>query len=832
MNEEALAATSRAGRGIEERIAALLGQMTLEEKVAMVAGSGPWHSTGVERLGVPPIKVTDGPNGARGDARSGATAACFPAGSALAATWNPELVEQVGSALGEEAKTKGAQVLLGPTVNIHRHPLGGRHFEAYSEDPHLTSRIAVAFVRGVQSRGVGTSVKHFVCNDSEYERHTISSEVAERPLREIYLAPFEAAVREADPWTIMSAYNRVNGTWASENARLLTGILREEWGYRGFVVSDWGGAHDAAADTNAGLDLEMPGPARVMGEKLLAAVRAGEVAEKTVDEKVRRLLRVTILSGRLDAPGEQPERSVDDPAHRALARRAATESMVLLRNERALPFDVATLRSVAVIGPNARAGQIQGGGSAGVAPHYAVHPLEALTERLGAERVVYEPGCRIDKYVRPFAPDSLRPASGEDRPGLTLEYWNGTGFSGDPALSRVVRRSAATWMGPVAPGVDPRRFSARYSGTFTPSESGAHTFGLMSAGRARMSIDGRIAVDNWSEQVPGDSFFGSGSSERRERVELRAGEPYALSIEFERDAEHLVAGLQFGVLPPFPDDAMARAVDAARQADAAVVVVGTSSSWETEGNDRTDLALPGAQDDLIGRVCAANPRTVVVVNAGSPMGMDWQEQAGAVLQVWFPGQEFGNALADLLLGDESPSGRLPTTFPFRLEDTPAFTSYPGENGEVRYGEGLFVGYRWYDRRDIAPRFPFGHGLGYAAFAYGPLSVAPECRAGEPIEVSLDVSNTGDRAAAEVVQLYVKDLESRLERPDKELAGFAKPVLQPGESTTVRFALDARSLSYWDPAAPGWVAEPGEFELLVGASSRDIRSRARFTLVEP
>ena len=812
------------------RIEALLGQMTLEEKIAMVSGSGPWHTAGVKRLGIPPIKVTDGPNGARGDIMSGATAACFPVGVCLAATWNTELVYRVGEALGEEAKTKGAQLLLAPTINIHRTPLGGRNFECYSEDPYLTGRIAVAYVKGVQSRNVGVSLKHFVCNDSEFKRHILSAEVTERTLREIYLRPFEMVVREADPWSVMSAYNRINGIFASSHYELLTKVLKEEWGFKGFVVSDWGACLETVANANGGLDLEMPGPARTMGEKLVKAVRAGEVAEKTIDDKVRRLLRITVLSGRMDHPEEVEERSVNRPEDRALARRAAAEGMVLVKNEGMLPLDPASLKQVAVIGPNAVKGQIQGGGSSGVRPHYQVHPLEALKKRLGdGVKVRYEKGCLTHKYLPGFKTEHLKPMLGQEGQGFSLEYFDNLDFSGEPAETVLEERSKISWFGAFGSVVTTGRFSARLSAIYTPELDGVHTFGLMSAGLSRMFLNGEQIIDNWTRQTPGDSFYSFGTVEERQEVELKAGQPYELVIEYRRDHGFMIAGLQVGVLPPVPHDLMERAVEAAANADAAILVVGTNSDWESEGNDRADMSLPGRQDELIERVCAANPNTVVVLNVGSPVDMPWFEKAKAALITWFPGQEFGNALADVLFGEVNPSGRLPTTIPMRLEDTPAFTNYPGENNRVLYGERIFVGYRWYDTRDIKPRLPFGHGLSYTTFEYSEVSVKPVCRLGEPVKVAFKLTNSGERAGQEVVQLYVRDPEAQVARPRKELKAFKKVALKPGQSTLVEFSLDERSLAYWDQSEKAWVAEPGEFEILIGASSRDIRLRAVFIL---
>lgn len=817
-----------------QRIEKLLAQMTLEEKVAMTAGSDAWHGTGVERLGIAPLKVTDGPNGARGDAVSGASAACFPVGSALAATWNTDLIHEVGIALGTETKSKGAQVLLGPTINIHRTPLGGRHFECYSEDPYLTARIAVAYVEGVQSEKIGVCLKHFVCNDSEYQRHSMSSEVSERALREIYMMPFEFGIKEAGAWTVMSAYNRINGVFASSHKELLIDVLKNEWGFEGFVVSDWGAALETVDNANGGLDLEMPGPTRSRGDKLLEAVRNGDVSESAIDDSVRRLLRVSVLTGKMDDPREREEESNDTPEIRALTRRVAGEGMVLLKNDGVLPLAASSLKSLAVIGPNALKGQIQGGGSSGVKPHYQVHPLAALESYLGdGVDVVYEKGCHTHKFV-PAVDRELLKAPGTDDTGLGVEYFKNLDLTGKPCETGTEKRHQISWfgafggaLGTVSSG---RSFSARFTGIFTPDETGVHTFGLMSAGLSRMLLDGKEIIDNWTQQTRGDAFYGRGSTEVRGEVALEAGSEHELVIEFRRDEDVLVAGLRYGVLPPVPADMMDRAVNAARDADAAVLVVGTNRDWETEGNDRIDLSLPGSQAELIEGVCAANPNTVVVLNTGSPVDMSWFDSAPAILQSWFPGQEFGNALVDILFGAVNPSGKMPTTIPYRLEDTPAFTCYPGENGKVQYGEDLFAGYRWYDKRDITPRVPFGHGLSYTTFRYGDIEVSREVERGEICRLAIPITNTGDRQGHETVQLYLRDMESRLVRPEQELRGFKKVVLAPGETKTVEFTLDERSMAYWDPKLGDWVAEAGEFEVKVGASSRDIRATAKFELV--
>ncbi len=806
-----------------DRIEKLVAEMTLEEKVSMLSGADMWRTVPVERLGIPDFKMTDGPNGARGDAVSGATAVSMPVGAALASTWNVDLIEKVGAVLGEEVKSKAAEILLGPTINIHRTPLGGRNFECYSEDPYLTGRMAVAFTRGVQSQGVGACLKHFICNDSEFERHTMSSEVDERSLREIYLAPFEAGVNEADAWSVMSSYNRVNGTYAASHTELLTDVLKTEWGFDGFVVSDWGGSLETVGNATGGLDLEMPGPARTFGGKLIDAVKSGEVDEAIIDDKVKRLLGVLVKSGRLDNPGtDRTEHSIDKPEHRAIARQAAQESMVLMRNDGTLPLKRDAIKTLAVIGPNAEHGQIQGGGSSGVRPHYQIHPLQGLREVAGdGIKITYEKGCFTHKFAPPFPRDSIN-APDLGGPGFKMEMFSNAEFAGTPDDVKLEKQNKINFFGAFANVSRGGEFCVRLTSTFTPKETGAYTFGLLSAGLARIFIDDKELIDNWTHQIPGDSFYAHGSTEKLETTSLEAGKSYEIRIDYMKTDRNFFPGVQFGVVPPIPQDGIERAARAAAEADAAVLVIGTNADWETEGNDRDDMSLPGDQQDLVAAVLKANPKTVVVVNAGSPVEMPWLDNAPAVLYSWFGGQEYGHAIADLIFGDACPSGKLTTTFPKRLEDTPAFTSYPGENGKVQYGENLFVGYRWYDKRKIEPLLPFGHGLSYTTFDYSNLEVSSTLKKGEPLMVSFDLTNSGTLRGQEIAQIYVHDVESRLVRPFKELKAFEKVALAPGETKRVTIALDERALSYWDPAVKSFVAEPGEFKILIGASSADIR----------
>ena len=794
------------------KIESLIAQMTLEEKISMLAGADFWHTVPIERLGIPAIKVTDGPVGARGAGfAAGPTSACFPAGVALAATWDPDLVKQVGKALAQETQAKGAHILLAPTVNIHRSPLAGRNFECYSEDPYLTGQMAAAYVNGLQSGGVGSCIKHFVCNDSEFERNSISSEIGERALREIYLRPFQVAVREAKPWAVMSSYNRVNGVFASENDYLLLDILKREWDFQGIVISDWFGTYSPNV-AKGGLDLEMPGPARWMGEKALAAVQSGEVSEKDIDDKVRRLLRTLLKAGLFERPELQPEQAIDLEEHRHLARKAAAEAIVLLKNNKSLlPLDAQALKSVAVIGENAQRPSYIGGGSCRVRPHYVVAPLQGIQDRAGASvQVHYALGCATRKDL-PVLDSSLLADE------MTLEYYRDPDLSGDPVHTETIDRLEEVWLGESVPGVDLTSFAACITGVLSVPESGVYELGLSSVGKCRLFIHGDLIIDIYK-----DTSFGERGSERVE-ISLEAGQAHQLRIEYASQSGSFFQSLRVGCMQKIPDDSIQQAAALAAKCDVAIVFAGLTDEWESEGFDRPDMELPGDQAALIEQVAAANPNTIVVLNVGSPLNMSWLCNAAAVVQAWYLGQETGNAIADVLFGDVNPSGKLSTTFPKRLQDNPAYLNYPGENGQVLYGEGLFVGYRYYDKRDIAPLFPFGYGLSYTTFAYRNLQLSkPKFSAGETIGFSVDVENTGSRAGKEIVQVYVRDTQSRLVRPEKELQAFAKVMLEPGETKTVEFTLDQEALSYYDPASKRWVAESGEFQVLVGSSSRNIR----------
>lgn len=793
----------------------LITQLTLTEKASLLAGADMWHTVAIERLNIPAIQVSDGPNGVRGaDDNLSETSVCFPVGVAMGATWNPDLIEQVGRALAAEVHAKGAHVLLAPTVNIHRTPLAGRNFECFAEDPYLSGTIAAAYINGLQKAGVSACIKHFVANDQEFERFTISAEVAERPLHEIYLEPFRVALEKANPWSVMSAYNRINGTYASENDALLHDILKEGWGYDGAVISDWYGTYSENVP-GGWLDLEMPGPARWMNvEKIVTAVTNGDLDEAIIDDKVRRLLRLIER-----VTGERPSLT---PTDGQLPRQVAAEAIVLLKNkDDLLPLNPDKPQTIAVIGENAKWAQIMGGGSSQVNPHYIVSPLAGIQARAGADvNVAYTIGAPIHRMPPLLNLDWLTAKNGES--GLTLDYYHNLDLSGEPGHSGVVGKSELSWFGTVNPFVDPRHFSLRLHGTLTVPESGDYLFHLWGIGQTRLLLDGAVVIDQWQSRADEQTAVS---------VPLEAGKPISLQIEYITDPDSRWRTLRLGCMPPVPDDPIQAAVDLAAQADVAVVVAGLTREWESEGFDREHMRLVGQQDELIARVAAANPNTVIVLNVGSPVEMAWANDVAAILQSWYGGQEAGNALADVLFGDVTPSGKLPSTFPVRLEDNPAFINYPGENGQVYYGEGLFVGYRYYDKKQIAPLFPFGHGLSYTTFAYDNLRLnGAEFDADDEIVVSVAVTNTGQRAGQEVVQLYVRDEAARLIRPLQELKAFAKVDLAPGETKTISLTLTGQSLAYYDPALNGWVTEPGEFTVLVGSSSRDIRLTGQFEWV--
>jgi beta-glucosidase len=822
---------------VTELVENLLSQLTLKEKISLLSGKDNWNTMPVERLGIPSITMTDGPHGVRASdistGRKLGPATSFPTGISMGASWNPELIERVGAALGEETRGMGCHILLGPCVNIVRSPLGGRNFETYSEDPYLAGRIGVAWVKGLQSQNIGASLKHYACNNQEINRTRSSSQVDERTLREMYLPAFEAVVKEASPWTVMTSYNKINGVYASENPKMLKNILKGEWAYKGVVITDWGANHSTIDSKNAGLDIEMPGPAKYFGSFLADAVQNWQVEEAEIDASVRRILSMIVASGVMNQTNTNPPGSVNTIEHQALARELAEESIVLLKNDgQILPLQPDRIQSIAVIGPNAAEGRIGGGGSSFVEPPYRISPLEGLQERAGETiEIRYAKGCDNNTIPPTITPDFFTPPDGEGI-GLKSEYFNNTDFSGEPVATGTDPKVEGFFFGaPPTPGVSADAFSIRWTGTLRVPESGLYTFILGNTDLCRLYIDKTLLLENDRGQVPTETIFEDPAKiTAAASCEMEAGRAYPIKVEFTRVFSEDVSVLRLMYLPPVQDeDPIAAAVEIARTSDVAVIFAGMPTGFESEGDDRPDMDLPGPQTDLIRAVSAANPNTIVVVNAGAPITMPWLDTVPAVLEAFYPGQEGGHAIAKILFGDVNPSGRMPITFPHRLADNPAFMHYPGER-EVHYGEGLFVGYRYYDMKDVEPLFPFGFGLSYTNFEYSGLQVPSDVKAGEDVILKVTVKNTGSHAGKETVQVYVADKKSSLMRPQKELKGFQKIQLEPGESRTINFVLDQRALSFYNPAIKNWVAEPGTFEIMVGGSSRDIKQTAFFELV--
>ncbi|MBB4009912.1 beta-glucosidase H [Allorhizobium taibaishanense] len=804
-------------------IEAMLDLMSLEEQVSLLAGEDFWTTVAIDRLNIPKIKVTDGPNGARGGGSlvGGVKATCYPVAIALGATWNPDLVAEMGVSLAGQVKSKGASVLLAPTVNIHRSGLNGRNFECYSEDPMLTASLAVAYIKGVQSQGVAAAIKHFAGNESEIERQTMSSDIDERALREIYLPPFEQAVKKAGVMAVMSSYNRLNGTYTSEHSWLLTQVLREQWGFDGIVMSDWFGSHSTAETVNAGLDLEMPGPSRDRGAKLVEAVRQGQVDPGTVRAAAGRILTLLQRVGAFDAAPDLSEHAHDLPQDRALIRRLGAEGAVLLKNEDdVLPLAKSGLRRVAVIGPNSAQARVMGGGSAQINAHYTISPLDGLRAALqGTADIAHAVGCSNGRLAQLF------------EGAVEARYYKGVGCQGEPVIVVTEQNGEFFWFDLPSSELSLKDFSVRMTGAFTPKENGQHFFGMTNAGLAKLYVDGELVIDGATDWTKGENFFGTANSEIREVRDLRAGRSYTITVEYlsppPADYGINLTAIRFGVEKVLGDEAIQEAVDTARAADVALVFVGRNGQWDTEGQDLPDMRLPGRQEELIERVSAANPNCIVVLQTGGPVEMPWLDKVRAVLQVWYPGQELGHVVADLLLGDQEPGGRLPQTFPRRLTDNAAITGdpsvYPGKDGHVRYAESVFVGYRHHDARGVEPLFPFGFGLGYTSFRLDAAEASTTIMADSGIEVSVRVANTGARAGADVIQLYVEPTASDIERPVKELRAFAKIALQSGESGTVSLSITPRDLSYYDVELGAFRSLPGRYRLVIGSHAQDRRS---------
>ena len=796
------------------RLDELLTRLTLEEKVQLLTGRDFWTTWPIEKIGLRRMLVSDGPSGVRGevwDERS--PSLNFPSATVLSSSWDTRIAARYGAASAVEARRKGVDVVLGPTINLHRSPLGGRHFEAFSEDPILTADLAAAYVAGVQENGVGATPKHYIANDYETDRFNASTEVSDRALRELYLLAFEKSVTEANAWLVMSSYNSINGVTATEN-ELLETPLNSEWGFDGVVISDWTGVRSVNA-ANASQDLAMPGPDGFWGAKLVAAVNDGTVPVEAIDRKVIRILRLAARVGALEGfePVSASPITVEDGV--AFARDAEKAGSVLLRNSNAtLPLDAATLTSVAVIGHNALHARTQGGGSATVLPEKIVTPIEGLTEALLNAEVSYSLGAVVQKGIAELPLRTItNPVSGE--PGMLVRFLDA---SGEELFREDRRATALTYFGGDAP-IETATV-VELTLTWTPEATGESLFGYAAAGRGRVFVNGEQKLEHF-EEAAGMDLGAALMSPPSASVALQteAGTSVDLKVEYDLDSRDKSLAGVFGITVGLeadgsdPEQLIAEAVEAAKAADVAIVVVGTNAQVESEGFDRENLDLPGRQDDLVRAVAAANPRTIVVVNAGSPVAMPWRNDVQAVLLTYFGGQEYGNALADLLLGADEPGGRLPTTWPKQMADVPVLDVTPVD-GKVHYSEGIHIGYRAWLKANVAPAYEFGHGLGYTSWDFTDLTVTESLTPSTDATVTVKVTNTGERAGKQVVQVYLSRAETTIDRPVRWLAGFTVVDAAAGESVTATVTIPARSLANWDN---GWQYEAGTFQVHVGTS---------------
>jgi len=801
---------------VEKRVDSILSQMTLDEKIEMIGGINDLYTRPIPRLGIPSLRMSDGPMGVHD---YGLTTA-YPAGIALAASWDVDLAQRFGTAMGRDARARGVHFILGPGMNIYRAPMNGRNFEYFGEDPFLASRMAVSAISGIQGQHVIATAKHFAGNNSEFARMTLSSDIDERTLREIYLPAFEASVKEAHVGAVMDAYNLVNGIYMTQNIHLNNEILKKEWGFDGILMSDWGATHDGVAAANGGLDLEMPSPTFMNRDALLPALKEGNISDATIEDKIRRILRKAIEFGFLD----QPQTDIAIPTYSQEGRQVALEiargSMVLLKNAgNLLPLDENKVKTMAVIGPDAYPAVISGGGSAETKPFNSVSYLEGISSRLGTKtKVLY--AVDLPPLDEVFESSEFVTTPGGES-GLKGEYFSNEGLKGTPALVRIDKHVHFDWgEGSFAAGEPVDHFAIRWTGYFVPKESGDYKFYTSADDGVRLYVGDEMAIDDW---LPHSQTLDIAARH------LEAGQAYKIRLEYFESVGSAIVGFGVTRVETFVGR---ETKPLAAKADAVIVCVGFDPKTEGEGFDRP-FHLPGGQDELIRQISSVNKNVIVVLTAGGNADMArWIETVPVVLHAWYPGQEGGTALAQILFGDYSPSAKLPVSFERRWEDNPTFHSYyPETSGNrVQYSEGVFVGYRHFDRSETKPLFAFGYGLSYTTFAYSKLSVTPQGgNLNQPVSVSFDVSNTGHREAAEVAELYVGDAHASVPRPVKELKGFVKVNLKPGETKRITFMLDRRAFSFYDMTKKDWSAEPGDFTILVGGSSDSIQLTGKFTL---
>lgn len=789
------------------RIDALIKKLTLEEKIDLIGGVDDFYIRANDKIGLPRLKMADGPVGVRNYGPS-----TVFGGIGLAATWDPAMASRIGATIGQDARVRGVHFMLGPGVNIYRAPLNGRNFEYFGEDPFLAARIAVGYINGMQSQGVSATIKHFMGNNSEFDRHNTDSIIDERTMREIYLPVFEAAVKEAHVGAIMDSYNLTNGLHMTQNGYLNIDVVKKEWGFPGIIMSDWDATYDGVGAANGGLDLEMPSGKFMNRANLLPAVKAGKVSEATIDDKVRRILRVAMQFGWLDH--EQIDNSIPllNPAGKQAALEAARSGMVLLKNDgNILPLQKGSIKSIAVIGPDAYPARPGGGGSAEAVPFSQVSYLEGIANYLGdSAKVYYSPGLpTLDEISKQM--EFTSQASGGQK-GLKQEIFHNLDLSGKPALVRYDDRASYV---PAREGEKSANdISIRWTGFFTPTVAGSYLAFVQGPGENggyRLYIDKKLVLDNWTQWY---AFVGEAP------ITLTQA-PHQIELDYYAKKGWGKVTANLGIVRP---EALVtpEAKALAARVDAVIVAPGFDAASEGESGDRTFKLLPG-QDELVNQIAAANKKTIVVMTSGGGVDMNgWVDHVPALLEAWYPGQEGGTAVAQLLFGDFDPSGRLPISIERRWEDNPTHDSYYPKTGskKVEYTEGVFVGYRHYDKSSVKPLFPFGYGLSYTSFAYKNLTISPPS-SDQGVTVAFDISNTGSHGGADIAEVFVGDQHAPAPRPVKELKGFAKVNLNPGETKSVTVKLDRRAFSYYDVKTHTWAVAPGDFDVFVARSAVDV-----------
>ncbi|KAK6457491.1 beta-glucosidase [Scheffersomyces xylosifermentans] len=832
--------------GVQELdIDRLIEELTIPEKISLLAGKDFWHTVPIPRLNIPSIRVSDGPNGIRGTKFFDSVPSnCFPCGTGLAATFNKDLLVEAGELMGKEAKMKGAHVILGPTSNIVRSPLGGRAFESYSEDPLLSGHAASHIIKGMQNENVVACLKHFVCNDQEDDRRGVDTLLTDRAFREIYLKPFQIALRDADPGALMTAYNKVNGVHVAESKEILTDILRKEWKYEGATLSDWFGTYSTKQALEAGLNLEMPGPTRFrLALQTLHDVQSNRINTSVIDENVRYVLKLVNRALKADIPEDVVESANEDASASAILRKVGDESIVLLKNEgNILPLSKTAVKGqekIAVIGPNAKVAQDSGGGSASLTTRYKITPWEGIKNKIeeggNTVKLEYALGAFLDKCL-PDVGDILVNEKGEK--GVTAKFYkHAPGVENRELVDEYLLKTSKLFLSDFTSAKLPTGqllFYADFSGYFIPEESANYDFGASCLGTAQIFVDGKLVADNKTKQTKGDAFFlGLGTREERGTIFLEKGKKYHVVCEFGSSPTYTlddtcqeIGGVFFGFGINSPDDVeIMKAVEVAKSVDKVVLVVGLSKEWESEGFDRPDMDIPGFTNELVEEVLKVNKNVVVVNQSGSPVTMPWADKVPALVHAWYGGNELGNTIADVLFGDVNPSGKLSMSFPKKIQDNPSYLNFGSNNGQVWYGEDVFVGYRYYEKIGKDVLFPFGFGLSYTTFEIKDLVVKAD---DQNVAISVNVTNTGKVAGSETVQVYIQEVKPSINRPVKELKDFGKVFVKPGETKAVNLTISIKeATSFWNGYHSKWESSKGKYNVLVGNSSDNITNEGSF-----